>query len=62
MSKSRRKIKHIVFGSKLYLQYLHKRFYKDYGKNKVRCRFKNINKEFESGNYYKKISFYKYLI
>lgn len=62
MSKSKRKIKDIVFGSKLYLKHLHKKFYKEYGKSRVRCRFKNINKDFESGNYYKKISFYKYLI
>lgn len=32
MSKSRRKIKHIIYGSKEYLKYLHKRLYKEYGK------------------------------
>ena len=62
MSRSRRKMKHIIYGSKEYLEYLHKKFYKNYGKNRVRCRFKNINKEFESGNYYKKIIFHEYLI
>lgn len=62
MSRSRRKIKHIVYGSKDYLKYLYKLFYKNYGKNKVRCKFKNINKDFDNGNYYKKINFHEYLI
>lgn len=62
MSKSRRK-------SKEYLQswfsqeiYYHKQLWKYCGKFSVRQRFKNVDKDFGSGNYYKKISFHGYLI
>lgn len=62
MSRSRRKSKEYLQSWLLQEIYYHKQLWKYYGKCSVRCRFKDINKDFGSGGYYKKINFHGYLI
>lgn len=62
MSRSKRKSKKYLQNWLLREIYYHKQLWKYYGKYSVRQKFKNINKEFGKGSYYKKLNFHGYLI